>query len=132
MKTGVRNVLILGLLVGILGGCSENKLSIQNEAQYPITFTFRGKDYTLSSQGSKTLEGVPNGEYLYGTLAQIPQVDWIKSVSFEGDQEGTLRFLHDETEYLILYGSHIKDSVYTVSIQKSTNDPASSQSPTAP
>ncbi len=129
MKT-VRGALLgLGLLVFMIG-CSENRLKIRNDAASAVKVTFRGEVYRVAGGKDRTIEDIPNGEYHYGTVAEIPV--GIGEFKLEGDVEGSLSFSRDESEYILLYGSIINDTTYILSAVKSSSDPVSIQSPNSP
>ncbi len=92
---------IFSLLSLILLGCSGNELTVRNDAQAPVTFHFRGEATKLGIGGSITLIDMPNNEFQFTTIVQLPP--GIDKSENQSPLSGTLSFFNQSTKMSIIY-----------------------------
>jgi hypothetical protein len=108
-------VMILGLAAALLTGCTENKITITNEAAFGVHFLFLGeKHYLPGETGSLVLSDLPNGRFQYSTTYSYPSS--VKKVKADDALAGELEFTRDRTEYVMMYSSVFlpEDTSYTI------------------
>jgi hypothetical protein len=87
----------------VVCGCSENKITIENEAAGGAYFAFRGARTYVAPGDETTLSDIPNGTFEYSTTIELPS--GIHKFSSNGTENGTLIFQQSKTKVLILYGA---------------------------
>lgn len=115
----MRKVLI-ALIAGIfVVGCSTNQIEIKNESDLvTIHFLFRGEEYTIGPSGSLPIEDIPNGAFAYSTTVSYTSGT---DITLGEGLAGTLDFLRNETEWVLLYGSRLSGESIVVECNLSTN-----------
>jgi len=109
----MKRILLLAVAVSALIGCSENKITVTNEASEAIVFHFRTGSDTVLSGSTVEITDIPNATFAYSTTYIIPPN--ATSHVADGELGGTLSFAYDEAEYLIYYSSiFTPDSVYEI------------------
>ena len=116
-----------GVLVGISvasalvrGGCSTNRIELENQSGSSVTFVFRGEQYSVSQGASRNIEDIPNGSFEYGTDYKPPAR--AQSSSEEGPLSGTLTFQKDQTDYVFFYGSKELSGKYVLTLAISSSN----------
>ncbi len=105
-KRGIASIAVFMAAV-IFMGCSENKIEIKNIASESVRFVFRGDEYFVDRGSERSITGIPNGKYEYGTTYRIPSAEL--SVEEGEDLSGELTFRRNETKVSVLYSS-VRDS----------------------
>lgn len=93
-----------------LVGCSTNEVKIVNEADFAITLTFRGEEHTVNATNTKTIDGIPDGTFEYGTTGHVPKNSFT-NFEMSSDCNGKLTFVEHNTDYVLFYGSFTESSV---------------------
>ncbi|MGM0461305.1 MAG: hypothetical protein ACQEQ4_02665 [Fibrobacterota bacterium] len=86
-------------------GCTQNEVEFINSSDVStVTVHFRSEMYELSSGDAVSIDGVPKGEYTYGTKYTVPPgMDEI-----ETDIDGNLRFGSNTTKNTVEYITRIE------------------------
>jgi hypothetical protein len=136
MKGSLSRLLGFSVLLA-LAGCSNNTLTLQNNAPYPVTVTFRAQPYALDGASSSTpfkrvVNEIPNGSFDYSSIAQCPPSGSIyKGCAAGTGLGGNLSFSQGKTDILVMYTAYWDTTlVYTVNGVSSTT--TSSTAPTQP
>jgi hypothetical protein len=127
----MRNILTLTAAALLLFGCTnDNKIEIQNIAEYQIYVNFRANIYevpgisTEGPDGGKlTISGVPNGTYQYKTMWYTPD-ELNLSIAPAAESDGNLTFEKQSTRVLMQYGSATLGSQYYGSLSITTTNSA--------
>ena len=109
---------VLGLFT--LGCWNDNSLTINNQAIAAISVAFRGQEYSVAAGGSHKVSDIPSGEFTYSTVYTIPAS--AKSVTDGAGLTGSLKLYNNSTQYLLIYTSVLRDSVYAIDATLSSSN----------
>lgn len=129
----MKKMLVVALVaLGTIAGCTENKLTIINEAEYKVSLNFLGERHELlgTKDGSGAavsidVSDIPNGTYPYSTVYSYPAG---AEVTPEEGLGGTMLFQRSATEILLVYGSSTEIDTsgamtYRIFATQSSTDP---------
>ncbi|MBD3322667.1 MAG: hypothetical protein GF350_16315 [Chitinivibrionales bacterium] len=109
----------------LLAGCTENKITIENDTTEQVYFNFRANTYAVAANTVREVsDEIPNGTYAYGS-GHKPSTSTGIPINSGSGLSGTMTFNRHKTEQYILYWASFDSTEYTVNAVVSTSDPLS-------
>jgi len=102
----LRIILISAAAIFLLAACDGNQISLRNDSDARITFSFRGTAADIDAGSTSTIAGVPNGTYAYTTITTLPQ--GITRWRPDQGMNGTLKFFNTNTTVSIIFAGSIE------------------------
>ncbi|MBD3243523.1 MAG: hypothetical protein GF331_23235 [Chitinivibrionales bacterium] len=97
----MKRVFAIAVVVALLAGCSDNKLTVVNYSDIEVFLNFQAEKHLLYGGDSIVVNDIPNGTYEYGTIYVVPSG---RTITGGDGLDGQMTFERSETNIMMTYG----------------------------